>query len=206
MVDYSKWDSFNDEDDEIEDSQSSIRHGPHEDEDGEEFDQRLAMAVAAAAAVAEEEDGEEEEEEEEEEEDDEDEGEDEDEDEGECDEDEGLPRDIYRAAMERNWAVVKAWLEYGGGLPDTHSGGPSLPAAESTPQSMEDLVLHNWCSDVCCPGCIGIPTRGSSLLHLASLSTDFCKASQGTRHRPGGGVSKPLTEKFAHADAEMVCP
>ena len=83
--------------------------------------------------------------------------EDEDEDKDELDE---LPEDVFGAAMERDWAVVKAWLECGGSPDAVPPGGAYLPEAESTPRRMEDLVLRQCghsCDEVVCPGCLGIP-------------------------------------------------
>ena len=97
----------------------------------------------------------EEEQEDEEEEEDEDEGEDEDE-----DEPDELPEDVFGAAMERDWAVVKYWLECGGSPDAVPPGGAYLPEAESTPRRMEDLVLRRCghsCDEAVCPGCLGIP-------------------------------------------------
>ena len=183
MVDYSKWDHFDAGDDDEDDEARPPVRCPYEgvDDEDDEDDEDEA-----------EEEGEEE---------------DEDEDEDECDE---LPVDIYEAAMERNWAVVKAWLECGGSPDAVPPGGTYLPAAASTPQRMEDLLLNTCCSDIDCPGCIGIPFHGLSLLHLASLAADFCKAMiHGRRARvdvskPVPALLKPHVEKLAHDDAEMV--
>ena len=123
------------------------------------------------------------------------------EDEDDEEEDEELPQDVFLAAVARKWPAVIAWLDSGGQL-DAQFGGPTVPEPRQEPRSMADMV-QQCCYNPNCPGCVGIPTTGMSLLHLVCFGP-----SGGAQFIPGTSMLRfalPTGDmKVTKKDLEML--